>query len=169
MMFDERATFDAMMTESWQGTLQSRDAAKRLVAKLRDAEQAHVPWAVAELEALLMDGARARCRTWWQTRQPKVETRDGKTIKTAGGTRRRDTVTGDMAFEQLAFADMERPQLEDHITMLVRQTATEESTIRALRRLLNTMDEVPEAKTPREACIKLGTTVEAVMAGGVPA
>lgn len=168
MLFDERATFDSMLAESWKGTARARDAGKRLVKLLRDAEQAHVPWAAAELEALLIDGAMARCKTFKHDGK-RVETVDGAKVKTTGGTISRDPVTGELMYEQLAFADMERAQIQHHRRTLAKTILTEAATVAALDRLLEKLDQVPEATTPREACAQLGTTVERVMAGEVSA
>lgn len=165
MIFDDRASYDAMLDEAWLGTFQSRDAGRRLVKLLRDAEQARVPWAVAELEELLIDGAMAKCRTWKQDRRPKVPTREGVEVKQSGGARERDESTGEVSYVQLAFEDMTRIQLTDHVRMLSRQVRTHRASIAAIRRLLKVLNQVPEASTPREACVALGTTVESVMAG----
>lgn len=167
MLFEDRASYDAMLAESWSDTTRSRAAGVRLVELLRDAEQAHQEWAAAELEALLVDGATRKCRTWRQDQTPRVITPEGTEVKTTGGARVRDVETGDPGetYEQLAFADMERPQLLSHLAILASQVKTTQATIAAIGRLLGVLDKVPEAKTPRDACKQLGTTVEAVMAG----
>jgi hypothetical protein len=166
MRMDERGEYDSMLAEAWAGTTKARHAGRRLVELLRDAEQAQVRWAGAEVEQLTIDGAATKCRTWRQAQNPRVPTAEGRDVKTTGGARERDESTGQPAGHvQLAFADMDRPQLGEHIVMLSRQVETERATIAAIGRLIAVLDRVPEAATPREACARLGTTVEAVMAG----
>lgn len=170
MPLENRATYDEMVAEAWeQADHQARKAGELLIAKLRDAEQAHRKWADAELETLLLAGAMKRCNDWHAANHPRQTTKDGKSVRTTGGVRRRDPETGepDEVFEQLAFEDMGRAQLMEYAAKADRGSDTLKADADAVRRLLTVLNKVPEADTPREACRKLGIDVKAVLAGEV--
>ncbi len=139
------------------------EAAAKLLALLNDAVQAQRPWAKDRLNEAVLAGLSKTWRAHVQKQRPKLKTRYGN-VKQVGGAKRR-RVDGNVIHVQIPFDLMTFEELAQHRDMEARNRRALAENVKAQDRLLALHDKVPSAKTPAEACRKLGLDPADVMAG----
>ncbi len=140
----------------------TREAANRLGDLLSDAIQAQRPWARQKLNEALHSGLAKQWRSHVQKQRPKVKTK-GATVKAVGGIRR--SKGGAPEYVQVPLDEMSFSELREHRAMHISNLRTLAANAKVVERLLALQDKCPKAKTPAEACQKLGLEPGDVMAG----
>lgn len=157
----EQQEWDALLA-SIPTDLPTRDAANRLAGLLADAVQAQRPWARQRLNEAMHAGLAKAWRSHVQKQRPKVKTKNGD-VKGIGGIRR--AVGNRTEYVQVPLDEMSFDELVQYRAMHVSNLTTLAENARVVERLLDLQDKAPKAKTPAEACRKLGLDPAAVMAG----
>lgn len=142
--------------------LPTREAANRLGDLLADAAQAQRTWARQRLNEALHSGLTKQWRSHVQKQRPKIKTSNGE-VKAVGGIRR--TNGGAPEYVQVPLDLMTFEELHAHRAMHISNLRTLAMNAKVVERLLALRDKCPTAKTPAEACRKLGLDPADVMGG----
>jgi hypothetical protein len=158
--------YEAMMEEVCTSRTSSEGRIALFLSKLRDAVQAHRPWAV-EKEDILRRGAGAVVSTYAKGReQPAMFSYEGEmlTKPVVIGIRRADTQNGrprpEQALIELATWEEIEVKRQDYLSQRRAYTAN----VAMMDRILALRDLSPGALTPLEACTSLGVSLHDYLA-----
>lgn len=154
MTADDRAEWEAMLTEAWTKSSRASMVANELEAKLLDAEQADREWAREILEVALNAGLAKMAKEWHRKQAP---TDRGPIALTAG-------VMQGGKFVQLDLLNCDREQLRTKLVERENHLKAASRNARFLRDLLGIYDQHPKAKTLRAALKRAGVTLEELLA-----
>lgn len=162
---DERAECVALMDEVLNGDRSSSpDKVKQFAAGLNDAVQAQRPWAQIVLDRALHDGLHKRLVDFAKQESVVLVAHDGVVVAKATrvGRRRRDGA-GRQYFQQSALEDFSWGELEEWLRMIQKNLFALLVNERMAQRLLDLRTLVPDSMGPGDACVRLGTTVNAYL------
>jgi hypothetical protein len=153
------------MDEVLNGDRSSNPEKVKLLAKgLNDAVQAHRPWAQIVLDRALHEGLHKRLVDYAKVESVVLVSHDGEVVAKATrvGRRRRDDA-GRQYFQQSALEDFSWAELEEWLRMIQKNLFALLVNERMAQRLLSLRALVPDSAGPGDACVRLGTTVNAYL------
>lgn len=167
LSLEERALFSAAVDEAYARADSTPERADVLLGILRDAEQAHEPFAIHALQACLERGVSAEMTADKKRRsRVAVITHDGRLISKPAviGLKRRasDGQTFDV---QALFHTAEWDELREKKRAYLIQRQAYDDDVAVIDRLLTLEELAPGAVNPVDAARRLGTTVEAWLLG----
>lgn len=159
MTTEERAEFEALVSEVMAAHKTTGDRADALLDGLRDARQAHKSWASHVLDDATHDGLAKVIRSASRKKRCSYKAKKGAVVDLAsvGGVRREGQ------WVQLAFEEMSRPEMAGHIDLLDSQIAHLGARRGALQRLMGIFERHPTARSLADALDAEGTTLDDVL------
>lgn len=157
---DERGELHRLFVEAWASSTSQAGRNAYLTKGVRDAVQAHRPWAVAASEQAITNGLADMLKRWAKRERMSVKTRTGKRFDTprVAGALETDSEGGEH-WTQLELDGMTVEQLRDKRKRDLSQIRSYRNSVATVDKLI-ALCEAAEESTPRAAARKLGTTVE---------
>lgn len=137
-----------------------RDRTRDMQRLIRDAEQAHRPWARVEADAAELDGYAKRIKS--HMKATCTVTVRKHTRSTVIGVPR--VVNGEIEWHQVEAADATFAEMRGHLDMLNANARALRGNIRTIERLISLEDKAPGSSTVGQALGTLHTTIEEVLA-----
>lgn len=159
---DDRAEVDDLLSEALNGSRQTdADSIARFMASLESADRAGRHWP---------DDVRALALwEWTQRRQTSIAKRESVVLIDHGGRRvgkatrvgkRVRSDNGEQGFQQSLIADMSWDELQEWAALIDSQIEGLSANQTMVKRLEQLHAQMPDTVGPREACERIGTTVE---------
>lgn len=165
---DERAEYDSLWSEAWEGGGQPVDVAERAILLLRDAEQAGRIWASYVLDAMTVEGATGMGKKWKKAREGKITIAyNGEIIgktNSAYSLPDRDEDSGITTHQLKLFGDMPWAAVLKLLRQVEQQLTSANITRVAAKRMLELQKRHPDSWGPREAAAAEGLTLEEYLA-----
>lgn len=157
---EERAEHDALVAEAWASGKSTAERAEHYLNGLRDASQAHRPWADEVMLDAITRGSSAILKADYKRANQVAVMNDGRSIEKSRviGIRRR-TASGALQFEQTLFDYVAVEQLSAKREEYLSNAIAYRDNIAVIDKLLALCEE-GKSEVPATAAANLRTTVD---------
>lgn len=161
---ESKAEFELAVTNAWNKGRNDQERLDAFIEAVRDAEQAHREWATDLLDSALRAGMWKRLKERHRAQEPLIVkfAHGSHNVPSVGGVRR--TTTDGARFEQLAFFDMSREELQAKQREYINTAFAARRNKHVVTQLLALLDKAQNASTPRQAAAELGTDIASYLA-----
>jgi len=157
----DRDEYNKACQEAWEFSDRQPERIDRMVEVIRDAVQAQRRWACDIHQDALRNGLGGKLNTWSKNRNKVAVAYNGQVLskpRTIGTQKRSDdgeTYVTPTLFDYMPWDELIAKRYE-----YVRQRMAYDADISLMDRLLALRDMAEDAKTPAEAVVQLGITIE---------
>lgn len=161
---EERAEYDALVDEAWKSGKSTTERGQAFLDGLRDASQAHRPWADEVMLDAITRGSASIIKADYKRANQVAVMSDGRSLEKSRviGVRRR-TASGAQSFEQTLFDFVNAEELREKRKEYMANALAYSDNIAVVDKLLD-LCERGHSDIPANAAANLHTTVDAWLA-----